>query len=126
MINDTIDLYPYQDRITNAENGAKIADQIRKEQRKSEAKERFAEQRDVRLVAGAYASVEQLSIIQQEIQILREYYNILNELYEEQVKMNEETKKELERNWRRSNWMTAIAIVSMLAAIISAIFPFIR
>ena len=126
MNNDTIDLYRYQDQITNAHQISALAEQIKGEQHQLEAKERLAGQRDAFLVAGAYASVEQLTILQQEIQILREHYNKLSEMFEEQVRMNEESKKETKRTRRRSNWMTAIAVISMLAAVISAIFPLIK
>jgi hypothetical protein len=60
---------------------------------------------------------QQMSILLEQNQLLADNYDKLKNMYDQQVKLNSESKEELEKSKWYNRWMMVIAIVAMIAAI---------
>ena len=60
---------------------------------------------------------QQMSILLEQNKLLADNYDKLKNMYDQQVKINSESKEELEKSRRYNRWMMVIAIVAMMAAI---------
>ena len=60
---------------------------------------------------------QQMSILLEQNQLLADNYDKLKNMYDQQVKLNSESKEELEKSRWYNRWMMVIAIVAMIAAI---------
>lgn len=60
---------------------------------------------------------QQMSLLVEQNQLLTENYDKLKSMYDQQVKLNSESKEEIERSRSYNRWMMVISIVAMLAAI---------
>ena len=58
-----------------------------------------------------------MSILLEQNKLLADNYDKLKNMYDQQVKINSESKEELEKSRRYNRWMMVIAIVAMMAAI---------
>lgn len=60
---------------------------------------------------------QQMSILLEQNKLLADNYDKLKNMYDQQVKINSESKEELEKSRWYNRWMMVIAIVAMMAAI---------
>lgn len=110
---------------------SKIHDLMEHERQLVNEISRQTAKRNATLVAGAEASIEQRELIEQQLGVLREQnlllsdnYDKLKEMYEAQVQENADAKDELKRSRRYNGWMMVVSVISMLAAIVSTVIPF--
>lgn len=66
-------------------------------------------------------SYQQIELLVQQYSLLADNYNKLKEVYETQIESYKSTKEDLIRSRRYNIWMMVIAIIAMLAAVISPI-----
>ena len=64
---------------------------------------------------------KQIEVLTRQNQLLTDNYNKLNEMYYAQEKSYQEAKDDLKRSRSFNHWMMVIAIIAMLAAIVSPI-----
>ena len=95
--------------VNSATQATRVYEQIKREEDciRKEEKEKQKQIND--LLAGAKASIDQVSILQ-------DNYDTLKELYDTQVESNEETRKEIIHNHMISTISIIIAILSLLVA----------
>lgn len=81
-----------------------------------------------KLEKGADASIEQKELVKNQVDLLYEQnrllsnnYDKLKEIYDAQCQSTIEAKEDLRKSRRYNAWMMVVSIVSMLAAVFSAV-----
>jgi len=115
--------------VTNsARQIAMIAEELEQRQRVIDDLDRQANKRNAILVAGAEANIEQKHLLEEELELtkkqntlLLENYKKLSEMYDAQLEANAESSRELKKSKQFNAIMMLISIISMVAAVVSAV-----
>ncbi len=105
-----------------------ISNDLEKQRHVLEELSKAEAERKATIVAGAQASIEQKELIEDQLaqlevqnKLLEDNYKKLEEMYNDQKESYTDAREELKRSRKFNAWMMVIAIISMIAAIVSPI-----